>query len=50
MYGLGLLKLGKYTKAMEVLNQAWEARGIYDLEIKRDIQEVEKALEHETAN
>ncbi|MBE9518837.1 MAG: tetratricopeptide repeat protein, partial [Bacteroidetes bacterium] len=44
IYGLGLFKQGKYGKALGILNQAWEARGIYDLEIKRDIQEVEKAL------
>jgi len=50
VYGLGLFKQGKYEQAMEILNQAWEARGIYDLEIKRDIQEVEKALEHEISN
>jgi len=46
VYGLGLFKQGKYTKAMEILNQAWEARGIYDSDLKRDIQEVEQALEH----
>jgi len=44
MYGLGLFKQGKYKKALEILNQAWEARGIYDLDLKRDIQEVEKEL------
>ena len=44
VYGLGLFKQGKYEQAMEILNQAWEARGIYDLDLKRDIQEVEKEL------
>ena len=48
IYGLGLFKQGKYKKAMEILNQAWEARGIYDLEIKRDIQAAEKALAKNT--
>jgi tetratricopeptide (TPR) repeat protein len=46
--GLGLLKQGKYSKALEALNQAWEARGIYDLKIKRDIQAAEKALAQNT--
>ena len=44
MYGMGLFKQGKYKKALEILNQAWEARGIYDLDLMRDIQEVEKNL------
>ncbi len=44
MYGLALFKQEKYKKALEILNQAWEARGIYDLALMRDIQEVEKAL------
>jgi len=42
-YGLGLFKQGKYKKALEFLNQAWEARGVYDLDLLRDIQATEKA-------
>jgi len=44
IYGLGLFKQGKYKKALEILNQAWEARGIYDLDLMRDIQAAEKAI------
>ncbi|MEN8230742.1 MAG: tetratricopeptide repeat protein [Bacteroidota bacterium] len=44
-YGLGLYKQGEYEKALETLNKAWEARGIFDPDLKRDIEAVEKALE-----
>jgi len=43
-YGLGLYKQGKYTEALEFLNKAWEVRGPYDPDIKRDIETVEAAL------
>ncbi len=47
-YGLGLFKQGKYKKAMEILDQAWEAKGIFDLDLKRDMEAVEKALAENT--
>lgn len=43
-YGLGLYKQGHFKKALEVLNKAWEVRGPYDLDLKREIEAVEKAL------
>jgi tetratricopeptide (TPR) repeat protein len=44
IYGLGLYKQGEYEKALETLNKAWEARGIFDPDLKRDILAAEKAL------
>lgn len=43
-YGLGLYKLGHLEMALEVLNTAWNLRGPYDLDLKQDIEAVEKAL------
>ena len=45
IYGLGLYKQRKYEKALETLNKAWDARGIFDPDLMRDIKAAEKALE-----
>jgi len=45
-YGIGLYKQGKYEKALKILQKAWEVRGPYDPDLKRDMEAVEEALQN----
>ena len=42
--GWGLYKQGKYVEALKILEDSWDLRSVYSLEIYQHIQDVEKAL------
>ena len=48
--GLGLHQQGRHEEALKALNKAWEIRGLYDLDLLREIQAVEKALEEQESS
>jgi tetratricopeptide (TPR) repeat protein len=46
-YGWGLYKQGRYEEALQVLNDSWEIRPVYNHEGYQHIQEVNKALSNQ---